>query len=521
MRMAALLISACVAPFAAYGVDPQTPVNTTFESSARLTPQNRIDELVFAHWKELGIQPAKLCSDTVFVRRVYLDVTGTLPTAQQTVEFLNSKEPIKRSILIDQLLQSDEYANYWAMKWSDLLRVKAEFPINLWPNAAQTYYHWIHDSVRDNKPYDKFVREMLTESGSNFRVPPVNFYRAMQNREPAGIAQAVALNFMGTRTEKWAADRLAQMASFFSQIDYKKSDEWKEEIVFFNSKKPLSGKLIFPDGTAATLRTGQDPREAFANWLISAKNPWFARNIVNRIWFWMLGRGIIQEPDDIRDDNPPENPALLAWMENELTASHYDIRHIFSLILNSTTYQLSSIPQADRTAAAAHFAAYPLRRLDAEVLIDALCQITGTSETYTSAIPEPYTFMPDFQRAVDLPDGSISSSFLELFGRPARDTGMESERNNKLTDAQGLYMLNSTYVMRKIQQGPTLNGMMRNRGGRELIPQVYLTILSRYPTDSELKLIYSHAQSPTGRNQAIMTDLVWALLNTSEFLYRH
>jgi len=506
---------------AAFAANAQPVVVAPFESQTELAPRNKIDELVFAHWKELGIKPAHLCSDSVFLRRAWLDIAGTLPTLQQAVEFLNSKDPNKRAVLIDRLLASEEFADYWAMKWSDLLRVKAEFPINLWPNAAQTYYHWIRDSLRENKPYDQFVREMLTESGSNFRVAPVNFYRAMQNREPAGIAQTVALTFMGTRADEWPAERLAQMASFFSQVDLKHSDEWKEEIIYFNPEKPVTGKLIFPDGAAAQVKPGQDPREVFANWLITAKNPWFARNISNRVWYWLVGRGIIQEPDDIRPDNPPENAELMAYLEHELVASHYDLRHLYRLILNSTTYQLSPIPQSDRTMAVAHFAAYPLRRLDAEVLLDALCQITGTSETYTSAIPEPYTFMPDFQRAVDLPDGSISNSVLELFGRPSRDTGLESERNNKFSDAQGLFMLNSSYVQRKIQQGPKMLALLRTRDPRDLISQIYLSVLSRYPTDSEMKLVLAHSQSGSVRGQAAMGDLVWALLNSSEFLYRH
>ena len=521
-KAAFLLMAAWAAPVVAFGTEAQPVVVAPFETQAELTPRNGIDKLVFARWKELGIKPANLCSDSVFFRRVWLDVTGTLPTAQQAVEFLDSKDPSKRAVLIDQLLQREEYSGYWAMKWSDLLRVKAEFPINLWPNAAQTYYHWIRDSLRQNKPYDQFVREMLTESGSNFRVPPVNFYRAMQNHEPAGIAQTVALTFMGVRAEKWAPERLAQMAAFFSEVDYKHSDEWKEEIVFFNPEKPIAGKPIYPDGTPAQLGPRQDPREAFANWLITPKNPWFAGNIANRLWYWLLGRGIIHEPDDIRPDNPPENAALLAWLQGELVSSHYDLKHMFRLILNSATYQLSPIPRSDRAVAAVHFAAYPLRRLDAEVLIDALCQISGTSETYTSAIPEPYTFMPDFQRAVELPDGSITNSALELFGRPARDTGLESERNNKISEAQALHMLNSTYVQRKIQQGPKMVALMRNASNpREMVSQVYLTILSRYPTESEIKLVLAHSQSGSARGQAAVGDLVWALLNSSEFLYRH
>jgi hypothetical protein len=514
-----LLIPACLAPAGAYGAQARSAV---FDMQGDLAPRNRIDDLVFARWKRLNIQPANLCSDAVFLRRAFLDATGTLPTAAEASAFLDSKDPNKRAALVDALLDRDEFAAYWAMKWSDLLRVKAEFPINLWPNAAQAYYHWIRDSLSANKPYDRFARELLTASGSNFRVPPVNFYRAMQNREPQGIAQAVALAFMGARTDKWPAAQLDQMAAFFSQVSYKPTDEWKEEIVFFDTGKKAPQSLVFPDGAQARLQPGEDPRKAFAGWLTAPQNPWFARAIVNRIWYWLLGRGIVQEPDDIRPDNPPENPELLAFLESELTASHYDLKHIFRLILNSTTYQLSSIPRGDPAAAAAHFAAYPLRRLDAEVLIDALCQITGTSETYASAIPEPYTFMPDFQRAVELPDGSISNSFLEMFGRPARDTGLESERNNRITGAQALYMLNSSQVQRKIQQGPKLVAMMRQiRNPQELVTQLYLSILSRYPTAEDRTLVARHSSSGSARGAAAVFDLAWALMNSSEFLYRH
>jgi len=360
---------------------------SVFESPADLTPQGRIDEVVFADLKRLGIPPANLCSDAVFLRRAYLDVIGTLPTAQAASQFLADRDPNKRTALIDRLLERDEFADYWAMKWSDLLRrVKAEFPINLWPNAAQAYHHWIRASLRENKPYDRFVREMLTESGSNFRAPPVNFYRAIQRKDPQAIAQTVALTFMGTHAENWPQAGLSAMAVFFSRVGYKYTGEWKEEIVFFDpSKNPAQPAVaLFPDGTRTPLAPDRDPREVFADWLIAPRNPWFARNIVNRVWSWLLGRGIIHEPDDIRPDNPPSNPELLAFLERELIASRYDLKHIYRLILNSKTYQLSSIPKTASPAGAANFASYPLRRLDAEVLADALCQVTGTTETYTS-----------------------------------------------------------------------------------------------------------------------------------------
>lgn len=496
-------------------------VTPPFEVRADLTPRCQIDQLVFGKLKQLGIQPANLCSDAVFVRRVYLDVIGTLPTVKETTEFLADRDPAKRAALIDRLLARDEFADYWAMKWSDLLRVKAEFPINLWPNAAQAYHRWIHASLRDNKPYDRFVREMLTGSGSNFREAPVNFYRAMQNREPAGVAQTVALTFMGTRAENWPRERLAGMAGFFSRIGYKETGEWKEEIVFFDPEKPMPKAAAFPDGKPVNLTPDRDPREVFAGWLLAPGNPWFARAVANRAWAWLMGRGIVQEPDDIRPDNPPGNPKLLAYLEREMVSGKYDLKRLFRLILNSKTYQLSSIPRSNKPEAAAQFAWYPMRRLDAEVLIDALCQITGTTEKYSSAIPEPYTYIPEGQRSMTLPDGSITSPFLELFGRPPRDTGLEAERNNRPAAAQMLHMLNSSHIQRKLLESPKLLAFLRNaKNPRAMVSGLYLMILSRFPTAAELQTVGAYSQSGVKGRDAVV-DLAWGLINTAEFLYRH
>jgi hypothetical protein len=499
------------------------PAFSTFEVN------NKIDELVAAKWKKLGIQPSELCTDHEFVRRVYLDVIGTLPTAQEAREFILDKSSKKRGILIDNLLERDEFADYWAMKWSDLLRVKAEFPINLWPNAVQAYHHWIRDSLRKNLPYDKFVRELLVSSGSNFRVPQVNFYRAMQSKEPETIAQAVALTFMGERAENWEKERLSGMAGFFSQVGYKSTGEWKEEIVYFDPNRAISPttgkaaiKAVFPDGKSAKLSPDKDPREVFADWLIDVKNPWFTRNIVNRVWSWFLGRGIIHEPDDIRPDNPPSNPKLLAFLEKELIEAKYDLKHIYRLILNSSTYQRSSIPKTDKGEGKVNFSHYRLRRLEAEVLIDALNQITGTTEKYSSEIPEPFTFIPAEQRSIALADGSITSSFLEMFGRPPRDTGLESERNNLPTAAQSLHMLNSSHIQRKIEQGRKLRNLMQGKGNmRQLATRFYLTILSRFPTNEEVKIVEEYSKSQRGNKRIVAIDLAWSLINSAEFLYRH
>jgi len=499
-----------------------------FQTAAEPSGQGRIDALVADRLRQLDLEPARPCSAAVFVRRVYLDAIGTLPTAQEARQFLADRDPNKRRALVDRLLERPEFADYWAMKWCDLLRVKSEFPINLWPNAVQAYHRWIRTCIKENLPYDRFVREMLTASGSNFRVPQVNFYRAVESRQPRAIAQAVALTFMGVRPESWPLDRWSGMAAFFSQIDYKSTAEWKEEIVCFNLGKALESggggpAAVFPDGTTARLSPDRDPREAFADWLLAPGNPWFARNIANRVWFWLLGRGIIHEPDDIRPDNPPSHPGLLAWLEQELVAAGYDLKHLYRLILNSATYQRSSIPRTSRPEGAALFAHYPRRRLDAEVLIDALCQITGTAEEYSSAIPEPFTFTPERQRAIALADASIGSPFLETFGRPPRDTGLESERNNRPTAAGQLHLLNSSHILRKIAQRPKLGALLMQAGAdrRPAADLVYLTILSRFPTDDELKVVQAYAQAAGAGGREVLVDVAWALINSPEFLYRH
>ena len=517
-----LIIAFCSLLHAAHPVYESGPVELHADKIA--TVSDRIDELVFARLRELGLKPANLCSDAVFLRRAYLVVIGTVPTEEETRAFLESTDPDRRSRLIDDLLKRDEFADYWAMKWGDLLRVKAEFPIKLWPNAAQAYHHWIHTSVRDNKPFHALARELLVANGSNFREGEVNFYRAMQDRSPRGIAATVALTFMGERAEKWPKKKLDAMAGFFSEISFKSTAEWKEEIVFFDptaDKEGLARNAIFPDGKPAHLeKFKQDPRIVFADWLLRPENPWFSRNIANRVWAWLMGRGIVHEPDDHRSDNPPSNPALLELLQKEFVTSRCDMKHLFRVILNSRTFQLSSIPAQDKPEAAVNFAHYPLRRMEAEVLIDALNQITETDETYSSPIPEPYTFIPEDVRATELADGSITSSFLELFGRPPRDTGYESERNRNTSAAQRLHLLNSSHVHRKVKACP----LVTEAGGSKMKPdelaqRIYLTLFSRPPTSEELAAVKEHAGTVGGKDLA--EDLVWALINQPEFFYIH
>ena len=500
-----------------------------FESQSalqRVPPlSGKIDELVFAKQRQVGLQRANICSDAVFLRRVSLDLIGSLPTAEEAQAFLEDKDPNKRSALIDRLLERGEFADYWGMRWGDVLRVKSEFPVNLWPNAAQAYDRWIREGLRLNVPYSQFAQEILTASGSNFRNPAVNFYRA-DNKDPKAIARAVALVFMGQRAEKWPESQQANLAVFFSRIGFKKTGEWKEEVVYFDGvdgSHKMPAEATLPDGTTVRLPPGQDPREIFARWLLTSKNSPFAANAANRIWYWLVGRGIVHEPDDMRADNPPTNPELLAWLTREFVSSGYDLKHLCRAILNSNTYQLSSIPAADQPKGAAYFAFCPLRRLEAEVLIDAINQITGAQEEYASMIPEPFTFIPADKRSIALPDGSITSSFLEIFGRPPRDTGLLSERGDRTTTAQRLHLLNSGQILRKINKSENLRGIFRSPGGaNEVITKLYLTILSRYPTDDEKKAVQAYAQSGEVKGGwKAMQDLTWALLNSPEFVFRH
>lgn len=482
-----------------------------------------IDRLSFERLAKVRIEPAQACSDEVFVRRAFLDVIGTLPTAEEARAFIDDKGADKRAKLIDVLLARPEFVDYWTMKWCNVLRVKSEFPINLWPNAVQAYHRWIRSCIKQNLPYDAFAREMLTASGSNFRRPQVNFYRAVQGKDPVSLAQAVALTFMGMRAENWPKQRLAELAVFFSRVGYKSTAEWKEEIIVFDvgaASAPLPA--VFPDGKAVTVAARQDPRQVFADWLIRPDNPWFTNCIVNRVWSWLMGRGIVHESDDFRPDNPPRNPELLQFLVQELVAAKYDLKHLLGLILNSKVYQQSSIPRSSHPDAEAEFACYPVRRIEAEVLIDAVNQITGTTEKYTSKIPEPFTFIPEEQRSIALPDASITSPFLELFGRSPRNTGLESEQRGGMpTAAQQLHLLNSSHIRQKLEQGPAIRRLLQpGNKPREAATELYLTVLSRRPAAAELAVVDAYASGPD-RQPRWRSDLLWALINSAEFQFRH
>ncbi len=504
----------------AYGQN--ATIHSPFETSTAAAPLTDLDKFIFDKLVKEKITPANVCSDEVFVRRVFVDAAGMIPAPEQTLGFLSDTDPAKRGKLIDQVLQSQGFIDYTTMKWCNTLRVKSEFPINLWPNAVQAYHRWITEAVSENIGYDEFARQLLTSSGSNFRNPPVNFYRAIQGRTPADIAAAACLTFMGVRLDKQSEEFTKNMEPFFSRVAYKGTGEWKEEIIYLDSSKNEPLNAVFPDGTKVTITPGNDPRKVFADWLITPENKWFNRSIVNRLWQQFFGRGIIDPADDISDDNKPSNPQLLAYLENELIKSGYDLKHVCRVILSSRTYQLSSIPQSSHPKAEALFAFYPARKLDAEVLIDALCDLGGKEQNYLSMIPEPFTYIPGQYRTVALADGSITSQFLEMFGRPSRDSGLISERNNQPTDFQLLHVLNSTEIHDLINNNPSLNEIVNTSKKEEtMVRQIYLLVLSRYPTGPEMETFSRYAKEQKLWKKGAAQDLMWALINTKEFLYRH
>lgn len=513
---------------------------------------NKIDELVNAKLKELGIPASELCTDQEFLRRAFLDVIGTLPKPEETQAFLADKDPQKRSKLIERLLERPEYADYWTLKWGDLLRMKSEAPINMWPNAVQAYRRWVHESILKNKPYDQFVTELLTATGSNFRDPAVNYYRSLPDltqvgagrstggtRDPQIQAETTAVLFMGARlsccrchphpTESWTQDDNLGMAAFFATVTYKKTKEYKEEIVCLDSdqvlKHPVTGREVVPKplgGEEVAIGTQEDPRAVLAAWLTGPKNPWFARNAVNRVWFWLLGRGIVEEPDDMRPTNPPSNAQLLAFLEGELIAHRYDLKHIFRLILNSRTYQRSSQTSPWNAHDVAQFAHYPIKRLAAEPLMDAVAQVTEVYQPFVSYIAQPNGRYPTGFRAINLDDGSVAIGFLQVFGRPGRDTPFEGDRMSRISMAHELYLLNASEIREGIARSPRIERWLgTKKADAEIVEELYLNALARLPTEDEKQVAVKYlGEDPKTHSEAVH-DLVWVVLNTKEFLFNH
>jgi len=449
----------------------------------------------------------QVCSDEVFIRRSFLTLTGRLPQADQVVEFLGSVNPQKRAILIDRILNSEEYVHYMVMRWGDILRIKSEFPSNLWPNAVQAYNRWLYEKISGNTPYNQFVSELLLSKGSNFRAPAVNFYRAFLKRTPENIYKNISLLFLGSRKT------LDDGQTCFSQIRYKNTKEWKEEIVYADVRvHPAVSSIKMFDGRGVSLAENEDWRVPFVTWLTAKENKRFAGVMVNRLWFWITGKGIVNEPDNWSENNLPSNPELMNFLINRFIESGYDMKSMIRLILNSKTYQSKMVPDG----------LYIPQRLPAEVMVDALADLTGISDSYSSRVPEPFTFYPEGTRSVDLGDATVSSSDLELFGRVSRDVSLESQRSNKITSRQLLYLTNSVELEGRIRKSERLNQICaQNKDVESICKAISLMALSRYPTKQEIALFKTYAEKNNLKLRDLATDILWTFINSTEFLYNH
>ena len=507
----------------------------------RLPPvSNAVDELVFAKLKTIGMPPSEVCDDPVFLRRVTLDLTGRLPTPDEMKEFLADTRPGKRAARIDALLDSPEYAEYFANKWSALLRNQRTQPG--YARGSYLFWSWIRDSLADNKPFDQFAREVVAASGSLDQHPPVAWYR--QVKEPKAQMEDVAQLFLGTRMqcaqchhhpfEKWSQQDYYGFAAFFANVGRKASGTKDEELVFhkrgearmtnLRTKQPVLPTSL--GGQAAQLRPDQDPRQELANWMSRKDNPFFAHTLVNRYWKHFFNRGLVEPEDDMRETNPPVNPELLNALATQFVASGYDLKALVRTLTNSTTYQLSAQPNRWNAADRQSFSRYYPKRLNAEVLYDAVHTLLEVESSFAGQAAGT--------RAVALPDNSYNQStyFLSVFGRPDSSSACECERTQEASLAQSLHLLNSAEIQTQLARGQgRADRLARDpRPDEDKITDLYHVALTREPTARELELAQGHlARKAAGKKEAeavaarkeAFEDILWALMNTKEFLFNH
>jgi hypothetical protein len=502
---------------------------------AELPPaKNFIDEAVFAKLKVLGVPPSPLCDDATFLRRVSVDIAGTLPTEQQVREFLGDPDPAKRDKFIDKLLDSPEYADLFANKWNSVLRNKKRQDEDT--VGTNTFHDWIKNSLYENKPYDQFVREIVTASGDVDFSPPVVWYRevAETNQQVEDVAQL----FLGIRIqcarchhhpfEKWSQDDYYGFAAFFSRVGKKNlaagnSMQARDKRVFHNvglaqASNPRSGKALKPAGLgspALEVPEARDPRVELANWLSNRDNPFFARALVNRYWKHFFDRGIVEPEDDMRETNPPTNPELLAALAQNFVDSGFDLKNLVRTICRSSTYQLSALPNEFNLKDKQNFSRYYPKRLTAEVLYDAFHQVTNSTQGYNG--------LPPGTRALQLPETSNAPYFLKVFGQPQGDTACECERSQEANLAQSLHLLNSSEVQNKIAGGSGRAATLAKdtRSTEEKVRELYRWVYSREPSAEEIPIALAHLEKHKDNPQVAWEDIVWALVNTKEFLFNH
>ncbi len=504
--------------------------------------KNFVDEHVFANLKEIGIPPSPVCDDATFLRRVSLDIAGRLPTEEEATAFFASSDADKRDQVIDRLLRSPGYADYFANKWTALLKNRRDDAGDITSNFA--FHAWVRDSLLANVPYDQFVRELLAATGTVISNPPVAWYKRV--KEPKQQLEDVAQLFFGVRLqcaqchhhpfERWSQDDYYSLSAFFTQVGRKPSGRRGEDLIFHkrgvataeNVRTGVSLKPAAFGDDVGEITADQDPRLRLADWMSAKDNPFFAKALVNRYWKHFFKRGLIEPEDDIRDTNPPTNPELLVALEKHFIESGYNLKELVRVITRSNAYQLSATPNEYNLVDRQNYSRFYPRRLQAEVMLDAIDDLTGT--------PTRFANLPEGTRAIGLPDNSYNkaSAFLRVFGRPENESVCECERVQSSSLGQSLHLINSSEIKAKLASGSGRAAQLvkSDEKDEEKITAMYFAAFSRPPRADELKtaLDYLHEpvldanDKPIDANKATREnyqDIIWALMNTKEFLFNH
>jgi hypothetical protein len=499
-----------------------------------------VDKYTSAKWKQLGLAPSELCSDEQFIRRLSLDLSGSIPTPSQVKSFVESVNPNKRKDLVEKILNSPEYSYYFAAKWADILRVKRGGQAD---NMKGTFaFHgWIRDAIKSDMPYDQFAREILTATGDESETPPTVWYKSLTN--PEQYVDDTSQVFLGLRMacaqchhhpyEKWSQDDYWGMASFFGKIGRKRlpipgqaaNNNANQKLVVYTTKngsvtnkrsgkaaeyKPLGEKSI-------SLEEDDDPRVKLVDWMVDGKNPFFPKAIANRYWAHFFSRGIVDPLDDMRVTNPPSNPELLDALADELVKNGFSLKNLIRSIVNSRTYQLSSVPNDFNKQDKQNYARYYPKRLSAEVLFDAVCLITDSPAGF-GGLPTD-KLAPN--RAIMLPDEGYTSYFLDVFGRPQRISACECERVSEANLAQALHLLNSDEIQSKLARANGRADVIAKdtRPDSEKIDDIFLWAFSRKPTPQQKESALAHLTKHSMNKKLAYENIIWALLNTKEFMF--
>lgn len=504
--------------------------------------KNFIDGFVFSNLKEIGIPPSEVCEDSIFLRRVSLDIAARLPTREESAAFIASTASDKREQLIETLLQSSDYADYFANKWTALLKNRRDDASDLTSNFA--FHAWVRDSLLANKPYDQMVRELLAATGTVIGNPPVAWYKRV--KEPKQQLEDVAQLFLGVRMqcaqchhhpfERWSQNDYYSLSAFFSQVGRKPSPTRGEDLIFHrrgiavatNIKTGMQLKPAALGDTVPEIGPDEDPRLRLADWMSSKQNPFFARALVNRYWKHFFRRGLIEPEDDIRDTNPPTNPELLVALEQHFISSGFDLKELVRMITRSNAYQLSSVPNQHNMADQQNYSRYYPRRLQAEVLLDAVDRLTGAQTDFAN--------LPAGTRAIGLPDNSYnnSSPFLKVFGRPENESVCECERIQSSSLSQSLFLMNAADIKSKLSWAGGRAEMLAksDQPPEEKVRELYLAAFAREPDSQELQTAVAYLTEPRTDNDGKpvdparaalenFQDLIWALMNSKEFLFNH